>query len=85
MNVDADLVWGEITEKLDALQDKVNAEFSQTEEYMAKEKHDAVLRKYRAKKHEFTEKYEVQENEYDRCFDIFGVLRNSEYFEKNKS
>lgn len=84
MNVDADLVWEEITEKLDALQDKINAEFEQTEEYKVKEKHDAILHEYRTKKAEFVEKYEVQEDEYDRCYDIFGVLRNSEYLEKIK-
>ena len=84
MNVDTDSIWNEITEKLDALQDKVKDEFAQTEEYKAKKAHDAALSKYRKKKIEFAEKYEVQENEYDRCYDIFGVLRNSEYLEKIK-
>lgn len=84
MNVDSGLVWEEITKKLDALQDKVNAEFEQTEEYKVKKEHDAILHEYWMKKHEFAETYEMQENEYDRCFDIFGVLRNKEYFEKIK-
>lgn len=84
MNVDADLVWEEITEKLDALQDEVNAEFEKTEEYKVKQKHDTILREYTAKKAEFVKKYEVQENEYNRCYDIFGVLRNAEYLEKIK-
>ena len=44
----------------------------------SKKAHDAVLSEYRKKKMEFTEKYEVQENEYDRCYDICGILRNSE-------
>lgn len=84
MDVEPDLVWEEITKKLDALQDKVNAEFGKTEEFKAKEKHEAILREYRVKKHEFAEKYEVQDNEYDRCYDIFGKLRNKGYFEKIK-
>lgn len=84
MNVDSELIWEEITKKLDALQDKVNAEFEQTEEYKVKKEHDAILHEYRMKKHEFAETYEVQENEYDRCFDIFGKLRNEEYLEKIK-
>lgn len=84
MNVDTDSVWNEITEKLDALQDKVRTEFEQTEEYKAKQKHDAILKEYQNKKREFPEKYEVQGDEYDRCYDIFGVLRNSEYLEKIK-
>lgn len=84
MGIDSESVWKEIENKLDALQDQVRNEFAQTDEYKTKEKYDAVLGEYRAKKHEFAEKYEVQENEYDRCYDIFGVLRNSEYLEKIK-
>lgn len=84
MGMDSGLVWTEIEDKLDALQDKVRAGFSQTEEYKVKEKHDAVLCDYKTRKHEFAEKYEVQENEYDRCYDIYGVLRNSDYLEKIK-
>lgn len=84
MNIDPDLIWEEITKELDSLQDKVNNEFEQTEEYKSKKKHDAILHEYMAKKHKFAEKYEVQENEYDRCYDIFGKLRNKEYFEKIK-
>lgn len=84
MNIDPDLIWEEITKKLDALQDKVNAEFEQTEEFKAKEKHDAILRDYRINKHKFAEEYGVQENEYDHCYDIFSKLRNKEYLEKIK-
>lgn len=84
MGLDPDAVWTEMESKLDALQDKVRDEFAQTEEYKAKEKFDAVLKEYQSKKSEFAEKYEVQENEYDRCYDIFGVLRNSDYLEKIK-
>lgn len=84
MGIDSGTVWAEIEGKLDVLQDKVNAEFEQTEEYKAKKRHDAILREYRIKKREFSEKYEVQENEYDHCYDIFGKLRNKEYLEKIK-
>lgn len=84
MGIDYEIVWAEIESKLDALEDKVKAEFAQTEEYKVKKAHDAILDEYKTKKREFVEKYEVQENEYDRCYDIFGVLRNSEYLEKIK-
>lgn len=84
MNADVDLVWDELTKKLDALQDKVNAEFMQTEEYKVREEHRAVIKGYRQRKYEFAKQFEVQENEYDRCYDIFGVLRNSDYLEKIK-
>lgn len=84
MGIDSEIVWTEIENKLDALQDKVNVEYAQTEEYKTHERHEAILKEYQVKKREFAEKYEVQENEYDRCYDIFGVLRNSGYLEKIK-
>jgi len=84
MGIDPEIVWTEIENKLDALQEKVNAEFAQTEECKVNEKHKAVLKEYQTKKREFAKKFEIQENEYDRCYDIFGVLRNSEYLDKIK-
>lgn len=84
MGIDPEIVWTEIENKLDVLQDKVRDEFAQTEEFKAQERHDAILHEYRRKKHDFAEKYEVQENEYDRCYDVFGILRNPEYLEKIK-
>jgi len=84
IGIESEIVWTEIEKKLDVLEDKVKKEFAQTEEYKVHEKHKAVLKKYQVKKRQFVEKYEVQENEYDRCYDIFGVLRNSEYLEKIK-
>lgn len=84
MNIDPDLIWEEITKKLDVLQDKVNAEFEQTEEFRVKKEHDTVIKEYQKKKYEFSKKYEVQKNEYDYYYDIFGMLRNEEYLEKIK-
>lgn len=84
MGIDPEIVWAEIESKLDALQDKVRDEFAQTEEFKAQEKHDAILHEYKVKKHKFAEKYGVQENEYDCCYDIFGKLRNKDYLQKIK-
>ncbi len=84
MNVDPDLIWEEITKKLDALQDKVNAEFEQTEEFKVKKEHEVVIKEYQKKKYEFSKKYEVEKKEYDYCYDIFGKLRNKGYLEKIK-
>lgn len=84
MGIDSESVWTEIEDKLDALEDRIKKEFAQTEEYKVNEKHNATIRAYQTKKHEFAEKYHVQENEYDRCYDIFGMLRNSDYLEKIK-
>lgn len=84
MDIDSEIVWNEIEDKLDVLEDRIKKEFAQTEEYKINEKHNAIIREYQTQKHEFAEKYQVQETEYDRCYDIFGVLRNPDYFEKIK-
>lgn len=84
MGVDSEIVWAEIENRLDVLEDKVKKEFEQTEEFRTKAKHDSILKEYRKAKHDFSKKYGIQENEYDRCYDIFGVLRKPEYFEKIK-
>lgn len=84
IGIDSKIVWKEIEVKLDALQDKIKAEFEQTEEYRVKIRHDSIIQEYQTKKHKFAEKYEVREQEYDMCYDIFGVLRNPEYLKKIK-
>lgn len=84
MGIDAELVWNELTKKLDALCEKIQFEFEQTEEYKVKQEHDSIIHKYRIKKHEFAEKYEIREREYDMCYDVFGKLRNKDYLEKIK-
>ena len=84
MGINSEILWVEIESRLNVLEDKVKKEFEQTEEYKTKAKYDSILKEYRKVKHDFAKKYDIQENEYDRCYDIFGVLRNSEYFEKIK-
>lgn len=84
MEIESELVWDEITKKLDALNEKINAEFELTDEYKAKTKHDAIIAKYQESKIAFAKKYEVDKREYDRCYDVFGELRNKEYLTKIK-
>lgn len=85
MGINPEILWKVIEEKLDALQDKVNAEFAETEEYQTKKMQDSIIQAYQKKKVEFAKEYEVQENEYDKCYDIFGKLRNPDYLEKIKN
>lgn len=84
MDIDSEIVWDEISKKLDSLQEKVNAEFQQTEEYKTKVKQEAIIKKYNEAKAAFAKKYEIDEREYDYCYDIFAVLRNTEYLKKIK-
>ena len=71
-----------ICEKLKPVIERVKEEFQQTEEYRARMEHRRTITEYNGRKASFAAEYEIDKNEYDRCFDVFGTLREPEYFEK---
>ncbi|MBO5031087.1 MAG: hypothetical protein J6D08_04215 [Lachnospiraceae bacterium] len=62
--------------------DRVLAEFQQTEEYKAKKEKQRIINEHNQRVGAFTEKYGVTRSEYNRCYDVFGKLRNPEYLKK---
>lgn len=75
--VSADDIYDIVYKKLDPIVSKITEEYEQTEEYKTKVKNNKILSKYFTTKGKFEEKY-GQDN-YDYCYDVFGVLRNQEY------
>lgn len=73
-----------IYEKFQPIVDKIKSEYEKTEEYNAKEEHRRIINEYEHKKSEFAKEYEIDRNEYDKCYDVFGELRNAECLEKIK-
>ncbi len=71
-----------ICEKLKPVIERVEEEFQQTEEYRARMEHRRIISEYNGRKASFAAEYEIDRDEYDRCFDVFGTLREPEYFEK---
>ncbi|OUQ27723.1 hypothetical protein B5E77_05030 [Lachnoclostridium sp. An131] len=71
-----------VYKKFQPIIDRVMEEYSNTEEYVAREKHRRVIDEYRKQKEAFAEEYGVSRDVYDRCFDVFGKLRNPEYLQK---
>lgn len=71
-----------VYEKLDPLVEKIEKEYQQTEEYKTHEKHRKIIDKYLEDKSKFEEIY--GSNLYDKCYDVFGTLRNSELLESIK-
>ncbi|GLC82087.1 hypothetical protein [Lacrimispora brassicae] len=71
-----------IYEKFQPIVDQVEAEFHQTEEYKAKERHRCILKEHQQKVAEFIKKYESAESDYKSCYDVFGNLRNPGYLKK---
>ena len=71
-----------VYEKLDPLVEKIEKEYQETEEYKTHEKHRKIIDKYLEDKSKFEEIY--GSNSYDKCYDVFGTLRNSELLESIK-
>lgn len=80
-----DTIFNCIESKLDILENSVRKEFQQTEEYKTRQKHEKIIQEHIKNKKAFAEKYCVDENEYDYCYDVFGNLRNPTYLEDIKS
>lgn len=82
MGISADELWEIVDKKLDPLIDRIQKEYQETEEYKTNEKHREIIDIYLSNKREFEEVY--GNNSYNKCYDIFGTLRNSEMLENIK-
>jgi len=82
LNTDAESLYTLIQAKAEPLQMRIIAEFKETDEYKVKEKNENIIAEYRKNKNNFAETYGCDAEEYDYCYDIFGNLMNSDYFDK---
>lgn len=71
--------------KLRPLIDRIKAEYEQTKEYKVTKEHDCIIREWAEKREAFSEEYGVDQDEYDRCYDVFGTLRNAEHLKQIKA
>lgn len=85
VGMDATELYDMIEAKLFPLEERIKAEFHQSDEYQTQQKHEKIIADYMMAKSQFASKYDVEASEYDRCYDVFGVLRNKEYLEKIKA
>ena len=74
-----------IETKLGPLRERLEAEFHRSPEYIAKQEHERIIADHMTAQNEFCSKYDVDKDEYNRCYDVFGVLRNKDYLEKIKA
>lgn len=74
-----------IEAKLEPLRERLEAEFHQSPEYIAKQEHERIRANYLEASSKFCSKYDVDKDEFARCYDVFGVLRNKEYLAKLKA
>ena len=84
LGMDVDSLCELVYAKLQPVIDRVKEEYVLTEEYKVTEEHRGIISEYQEAIRQFTEKYQVDRDEYRRCYDVFGVLRNKKYLEKIK-
>lgn len=86
LNVEIESIYELVEEKLKPLEQQIKDEFMQTEEYKTHAEHERITTVYAAKKVEFNSQYELSSGsiDYDRCYDVFGTLRNPEVLEQIK-
>ena len=82
LNCSEEELYTLIEKKLEPIQERIIEEFKQTEEYKTHEEHEKITTLYAARKVEFNAKYNLSGNEYDKCYDVFGILQNPEYLKK---
>lgn len=82
LNCSEEELYTLIEKKLEPIQERIIEEFKQTEEYKTHEEHEKITTLYAARKVEFNAKYNLSGNEYDKCYDVFGVLQKPEYLKK---
>lgn len=71
-----------IYKKLNPLVEGIEEEHKKTNEYKTHKKHEKIINKYLKDKERFQKIYGI--NSYDKCYDVFGVLRNKEMLEQIK-
>ena len=81
LNTDTDYLWDLIFTKVEPLQKRIESEFQETEEYKANAQNNKIKREYQEAKKRFAKLYDCDDSEYDYCYDVFGVLRNKQYWD----
>jgi len=84
LNISEDRLIEIIYGKWKLISEKVSKEFDSSPEGKAKLEHKHIIGEYNRRIELFMQEYETTRDEYTKCYDVFGVLRNPEYLEKIK-
>jgi hypothetical protein len=82
LNVDVGAVYGVIEAKTKPLVERLIAEFAMTDEFRVATERKNIIDVYKKQKADFALIYGCDEKLYDFCFNVFGELMNSGYYEK---
>lgn len=82
LNMEYQALYDCIESKLTPLRELLEADFHQSEEYQTHQKHQRIIKEHHEARSAFCAQYGVDADEYDRCFDVFGTLRNEAYLKQ---
>lgn len=68
--------------KLEPIKKRIQREFRKTEEYKTIRERDKIQKQYQKAKNAFAKKYNVDADEYDYCYDVFGHVMNQTYLDE---
>lgn len=85
LGVDPAELYEIIETKLEPLRERLEGEWHQSAEYQSTQEHRSIVDADNKACAAFCKKYDVDGDDYHRCYDVFGVLRNKEYLEKLKT
>lgn len=85
IGVDLSTLYDLIDARLEPLRERLEAEFHQSPEYIAKQEHERIRADYLEASSKFCSRYNVDKDEFARCYDIFLTLRNKDYLEQIKA
>ena len=84
-SISLDELYDMLHEKIEPLVELIKKEFETTEEYQARVEQRKIIDAYMKAKESFAKKYNVDSDEYDYCYNVFGDLTNEEYLNKIKA
>ena len=79
LKVSSDALYVLIEAKLGPLRERLELDWRRSEEYQTTESHHKVIAGHLERRSRFAQEYDVGVEEYDRCYDVFGVLRNEKH------
>lgn len=72
-----EFLYNLIQKKLAPLQERIQDEFAQTDEFKVHQEHERITTLYAIRKTEFNKRYgTLGINAYDQCYDVFGALQS---------
>lgn len=82
LGADYEVLYRLVKNKMQPIIEKIEKEFHKSEEYKAKKQREKVEKAHQKAKKRFGEQYDVDPDEYDYCYNIFGELMDQAYLDQ---